>query len=85
MIPPGSGTLSRALEPDLSPNVGSVRTGRTAVVCESQTKPASSQATPPHPYLTPDLNWVIRNSNREGPAQVYAARLPDNMIQQLDA
>lgn len=63
--------------------VGSIKTGKSAVVCESKTQPARSQNTHPHPYLTPDLKWVIFNSNRSGSAQVYAARLPEGMIEHL--
>jgi len=63
--------------------IGSTRTGRTAVVCESKTRPGRSQNTHPHAYLTPDLKWVIFNSNRSGFAHVYAASVPDGMIREL--
>ncbi len=63
--------------------IGSIRTGRTAVACESKTKPTRSQNTHPHPYLTPDLKWLIFNSNRTGWPHIYAARLPDEMVQEL--
>jgi len=63
--------------------IGSIATGRTAVVCASHTKPDRDQSTHPHPYLTPDLQWVIFNSNRSGRSHVYAARVPPQMIEQL--
>ena len=63
--------------------VGSTRTGKTAVVCESRTRPDRSQNTHPHAYLTPDLKWVIFNSNRSGFAHVFAASVPDEMIRGL--
>lgn len=63
--------------------IGSTRTGRTAVVCESKTSPGRAQNTHPHPYLTPDLKWLIFNSNRAGFPHVYAARVPPSMVQRL--
>jgi hypothetical protein len=63
--------------------LGSPHTGRTAVVCESGTQPDRSQNTHPHAYVTPDLKWVIFNSNRSGFAHVYAARVPEGMIEGL--
>jgi len=63
--------------------IGSIRTGKTAVVCESKTSPSRSQNTHPHAYLTPDLKWVIFNSNRSGFAHIHAARVPENMMEQL--
>lgn len=60
--------------------IGSVHTGATAVVCEAKTAPTRSQRTHPHPYITPDRQWVIFNSNRGGNAQVYAARLTEELV-----
>ena len=42
-----------------------------------------SQNSHPHAYLTPDLQWVVFNSNRSGAAHVYAARLPEGMTGKL--
>ncbi|MHC4435043.1 MAG: TolB-like translocation protein, partial [Planctomycetota bacterium] len=44
--------------------IGSIRTGKTAVVCESKASMGRPQNTHPHAYLTPDLKWVIFNSDR---------------------
>lgn len=63
--------------------IGSIKTGKTAEVCASKTKPSRGQNSHPHAYLTPDLAWVIFNSNRSGMAQIYAARLPKGMIPSL--
>ena len=63
--------------------IGSNRTGKTAEVCATRTSPSRSQSTHPHPYLTPDLKWVIFNSNRSGFAHVYAASVPESMIEEL--
>ena len=63
--------------------IGSTRTGKTAVVCDSKTKPSRSQNTHPHAYLTPDLKWVIFNSNRSGFAHVHAASVPEKMVRSL--
>jgi hypothetical protein len=63
--------------------IGSTKTGKTAVVCASKTSPTSSQSTHAHPYLTPDLEWVIFNSNRSGVPHVHAASVPDGMVEEL--
>jgi len=63
--------------------IGSNATGKTAVVCDSKTKPDRSQNTHPHAYLTPDLKWVIFNSNQTGFPHIYAARVPEGMVDGL--
>jgi hypothetical protein len=63
--------------------IGSTQADRAAVICESKTTPTRSQNTHPHPYVTPDLKWVIFNSNRTGSDHVYAARIPDEPDGQL--
>jgi len=63
--------------------IGSVRSGKCLEVCESKTQPSRDQSTHPHPYLTPDLNWVIFNSNRSGIPHVYAARIPKELCDDL--
>jgi hypothetical protein len=64
--------------------VGSLRTGRSRVLCDSETVPNRSQNTHPHAYLTPDLRWVIFNSNRTGFPHIHAARVPDGMLEELE-
>ena len=63
--------------------IGSVETGRTAVVCESKASMTRGHYTHPHAYLTPDLKWVIFNSDRSGFNHIYAAGVPDGMIKEL--
>jgi len=63
--------------------IGSTQAERAAVICESKTSPTRSQNTHPHPYVTPDLKWVIFNSNRTGQDHVYAARIPDELMTNL--
>ena len=63
--------------------IGSVATGKTAEVCDSKTSPGRSQNTHPHGYLTPDLKWVIFNSNRSGQPHVHAASVPEEIIASL--
>lgn len=63
--------------------IGSTQSGKSAVVCESKTSPSRSQSTHPHPYLTPDLKWVIFNSNRSGFPHVHAASVPEGMVEGL--
>ena len=63
--------------------IGSVRTGKTAVVCESKTSRSRPQNTHAHAYLTPDLKWIIFNSDRNGFPHVYAASIIDDMIQDI--
>jgi hypothetical protein len=65
--------------------IGSVRTGRTMVVCESKASMGGPQNTHPHAYLTPDLKWVIFNSDRSGSPHVHAASVPEGMIEELSA
>jgi len=53
------------------------------VVCDSKTVPGRAQSTHPHGYLTPDLKWVIFNSNRSGEPHVHAASVPEGLIEKL--
>ncbi|MHC4171464.1 MAG: hypothetical protein ACYST5_00785 [Planctomycetota bacterium] len=63
--------------------IGSIQSGKTAVVCESKTSMGSAQNTHSHAYLTPDLKWVIFNSDRSGFPHVHAASVPEGMIEEL--
>jgi hypothetical protein len=63
--------------------IGSIRTGRTAVLCESKASMGRPQNTHAHAYLTPDLKWVIFNSDRSGFPHVHAASVPEGMIEEL--
>ncbi|MBD3181250.1 hypothetical protein GF312_03090 [Candidatus Poribacteria bacterium] len=63
--------------------IGSVKTGKNALVCHSETSYGRAQNTHPHPYLTPDLKWVIYNSDRSGIPQIHVATVPEDMIGKL--
>ena len=63
--------------------VGSLETGRTAVLCPSGASRGAPQYTHPHPYFTPDCRHVIFNSDRTGIAQIYVATLPEGLLESL--
>ncbi len=68
--------------------IGSLQTGRTAVICESKTSMGRNANTHPHAYLTPNLKWVVFNSDRSGFAHIHAASVPPGLMEtlsQLDA
>ena len=60
--------------------VGSIRTGKNAVICHSESSFGRAQNTHPHPYLSPDLKWVVFNSDRSGEPQVHVATVPPEVI-----
>jgi len=64
--------------------VGSIKTGRWRVLCESGSSLSIPQYTHPHPYLSPDNKWVIFNSDRTGIPHVYAASVPEGLLDELD-
>ena len=64
--------------------IGSILTGKCRVLCHSKSSLGRMQNTHPHGYLTPDLKWVIFNSDRTGISQVYAAKVPEGMIEELE-
>lgn len=53
--------------------------------CESWTRQGRPQHTHAHPYMTPDNRHVIFNSNITGVWQVYAARIPNDFLNRLEA
>ncbi len=64
--------------------VGSVRTGKTRVICESKSSFGRPQYTHPHPFFSPDARHVLFNSDRTGLAQIYAATVPEGFLASLD-
>jgi hypothetical protein len=64
--------------------VGSVRTGKTAVLCEARVSMGEKASSHPHAYLTPDLKWVIFNSDRSGLPHIHAARMPPALLKSLE-
>ncbi|MFO8081838.1 MAG: hypothetical protein R6V07_16275 [Armatimonadota bacterium] len=65
--------------------VGSTRTGRSRVLCDSGASIGRPQYTHPHPYFSPDNRWVIFNSDRDGIPRPYAASVPDGLLEELEA
>ncbi len=63
--------------------VGSIQTGRTRVLCDSRATLGAPQYTHPHPYFSPDLRWVIFNSDGTGIPHVCAAQVPDGFLEEL--
>lgn len=63
--------------------VGSIKTGRVRVLCDSGARNEKRYACP-EPYFTPDCRWVIYNSDRTGTAHIYAATVPAGMLEELD-
>jgi len=67
--------------------IGSPQTGETARICDAKTKtigpPRTIKNTHPRPYLMPDLKWVIFQSNRTGWPHIYAARVPEGIVEEL--
>ena len=68
--------------------VGSIATGRNAVVCTDGPGPADAyarygQSSHAHPYLSPDLKWVVFNSCRTGRPEINVASVPPGMIASL--
>ena len=64
--------------------IGSIRTGKTRVLCESKTTGGGGQYSHAHPYITSDNKWAVFNSDRTGLAQVYIASIPDGFLESLD-
>lgn len=64
--------------------VGSLKTGRTKVLCASGSSFGAPQYTHPHPYFSPGNQWVIYNSDATGVPHVYAARVPEGLLEALE-
>jgi len=64
--------------------IGSVKTGRWAILCETGSSGGRPQYTHPHPYMSGDNRWVIYNSDKTGIPQIYAAYVPESLLKQLE-
>ncbi len=69
---------------DMRIYIGNVSDGRSIGLCNSFTRQGSCQHSHVHPYMTPDNKFVIFNSIVTGVPQVYAARIPEGFLKQLD-
>jgi len=70
--------------PEIPIVVGSVRTGRNMILCETHSSGGSPQYTHPHPYFIGDARWVIFNSDRTGIPQIHAASVPEGLLESLE-
>lgn len=72
---------------DVSPGgeivVGSLKTGRYKLLCESESSFGRPQYTHPHPFFSPDARHVLFNSDRTGLTQIYAAEIPTGFLEEL--
>ena len=85
---PSASLDGRFFVSDTSPEgtliVGSLKTGKCRVLCESRTTFGNPQYTHPHPYFSPDRRWVIFNSTATGIPQIYAASVPEGLLEGLE-
>ena len=65
--------------------VGSMATGRSVILCRSETTPASPQWIHTHPYFTADNRSVIFNSDRSGVPQIYRVEVPSGLLEGMDS
>lgn len=66
-------------------HLGCVATRRVVPFCDTGASGGSPQYTHTHPYITPGNHRVIYNSDRTGIPQVYAARIPAEVLKKLEA
>ncbi len=65
--------------------VGSPETGRFSDVCSARTGWSKfGQQSHPHAALSTNFKWVIFNSDASGSPQVYAASVPEALLEVLD-
>lgn len=64
--------------------IGNIATGKYLGLCDSHTRQGVCQYSHVHAYMTPDNAWIIFTSIVTGIAQVYAARIPDGFLNQLN-
>lgn len=83
-VPSGRIFCADTFEPD-EIIIGSPYTNKSSVVCAAQT---SYQRRPydahPHAYISPDLKWVVFNSDRSGGPQIYCAEIPSEVVAELE-
>jgi hypothetical protein len=65
--------------------LGSIRSGRNRVLLHTNnTFYWNRQFGHPHASMTPDNKWAVFNSDRDGVPGVYAARIPEGFLAELD-
>lgn len=58
-------------------------TGAVSLIHQDRSQGGQSpfnQHSHPHAYLTPDLKWMVFNSDRTGRPQIYAAKISPDML-----
>ena len=65
--------------------LGCLSTRRILPFCDTGTSNGSPQYTHTHPYITPGNHRVVFNSDRTGIAQVYCARIPGAVLEELES
>ncbi len=59
--------------------VGSVANGKPQKIVTTGASFSNPQYTHPHPFFSPDLRYVLFNSDRTGIPQIYAAPLSEKV------
>ena len=63
--------------------MGCLESGELRRVVSSGTAHDGQQWSHTHPYVTADNGWLIYTSNRSGQPQVYGARIPEELLEDL--
>ncbi len=69
--------------PDVGLILFNAETKLSAPLCASNSANGHPQWTHPHPIFSPDGEYVVFNSDMTGMGQVYAARVPDELREQI--
>ena len=64
--------------------VGSLKTGRYRLLCNSGSSFGRPQYTHPHPFFSPDARYVLFNSDRTGLPHIYMAEIPEGLLDELE-
>ena len=80
----GRFVVCQAVPPKTPIVVGSVKTGKMRILHESRATIKIPHYACPKPYFSPDCRWVIFNSDRTGTPQIYAATVPEGLLDELE-
>ena len=64
--------------------IGSIQTGKNAVICDARTTILIKKAHP-HPYASPDMRWLVFTSDLSGRPQIHVAAIPAGIVADLEA
>ncbi|NCO32474.1 MAG: hypothetical protein GW893_01195 [Armatimonadetes bacterium] len=70
--------------------VGSIRSGKHFVACNAGAITAEinaefGQSGHAHPYLSPDLKWIVYNSCRTGRPAIHVASVPEELMAEVES